>query len=69
MRPKPNLLTTIFLRQPVGVAIHTDSFATGAEVLKAVREAWLGEGLLVVASDKADMVIIPVENIASVEVQ
>ena len=62
--------TTIFLRQPVGVAIHTTDFDTVKQATDAVTNAMLGAtGILVVESDKAKAVMIPVDNIASVEVQ
>jgi len=61
--------TTIFLRQPVGVAIHTEDYDTAEAALQEYRTALLAGDVIEVVSDKARLVIIPADNIASIEVQ
>lgn len=54
---------TVFLKLPAGVAIRTDDIPT----TKAATDA-LGWEVLVLTNDRGQQVIIPTDNIASIEI-
>lgn len=66
MMTEPRNTATVFLRQPVGVAIHVPA-GIDAEDAQAAAAGYLDA--LTVINDRGHTVIIPTDNIASVELR